>query len=274
MNPIIFDGTKEQHALSSYPVINDDNYYDDRTYITNSMLSMLNQSPQDLRDYLAKTEKEENDAFLYGEIFHKSILEPDKLSNEILVWSESAFPEKGKTLRTKANREWFAKLKAMNPDRLIIKDKDYQVIMNMKKAIESKSMTDELLTQADYESISLCMINGIPMKSKADVVCHNEWIVDLKTTKSVDIDEFKQSCEKYGYYRQAALYCKMFNKQRFGFYAVEKSSPYKVAFYEVSKENLKKGWEDVMTLIEQYKHYFVEDMFQERIDDYVITGTI
>ena len=41
----IFNGVEESHHIVGMDMINDDNYYDDRSYFTNSMLGKLKEAP-------------------------------------------------------------------------------------------------------------------------------------------------------------------------------------------------------------------------------------
>ncbi|MBC8295900.1 MAG: PD-(D/E)XK nuclease-like domain-containing protein, partial [Pelagibacterales bacterium] len=72
----------------------DKNYYADKEYITNSMLGMLNKSPQHLQRYF-DGHREESPALNFGSAFHTMILEPHRMDDEVVVFE-------GKTRRGKA----------------------------------------------------------------------------------------------------------------------------------------------------------------------------
>jgi hypothetical protein len=272
----VFNGVVEEQSLAEgLPCINDDNYYDDRTYITNSMLGKLKESPVVLRDYLAGGGGISTSSLSMGDAVHKGILEPDKFETMVKIWSKQDWPEPDKTLRTKSNKEWLDKFKEDNKGMCILEDVEWFQVQGMIESIKKRPEAQEYLKDAVYEQIALAFINGIPVKSKGDIVkIDKDWIIDIKTTSNVHIESFKSSCEKYGYYRQAAMYRQMFGSKRFGFLVVENTAPFNVAFYEVSEEKLEEGWKEVIHLIEEYKHYFINDPMQMLIDEAIIKGVL
>lgn len=271
----IFNGVEESHHIVGMDMINDENYYDDRSYITNSMLGKLKESPATLKEYLEGGGFLSSSALSIGDAVHKAILEPEKFETMVKVWDKSEWPEPDKTLRTKANKEWMNNFKEENKGMCILEDKEFLQVKGMIESILSKPKSKELLSDAVYEQISLAKIAGIPVKSKGDIVkTDGEWIIDIKTSSDIRLEAFKESCEKYGYYRQAGMYTKMFKAQRFAFLVVEKKAPYRVAFYEVSQDKLNEGWEEACQLIEQFKYFFSEDPLHTRIDESIMEGVL
>jgi exodeoxyribonuclease VIII len=270
---MIFDGKKEERTLHhNSPIINDDNYYDDRYYITNSMLGKLKESPAVLQEYLAGGGFLTTKALSIGDALHKSILEPDKFISTIKTWSQNDLPVPDKTMRTKANKDWLTKFVEDNPSMTILKDVEHDMVLKMRDSIIKKA---EAYTKGEHEYIALKEINGVAVKSKGDILHEDgETLVDIKTTGDCSLESFKESCEKYGYYRQAAMYCDMFERKKFAFLVVEKKAPFKVAYYEVSKSSMDKGRKEYMDLLEQYKYYFKEDMFGDRVEEHLITGIL
>ena len=65
------------------------------------------------------------------------------------------------------------------------------------------------------------MIEGIPIRGKADILLHGTHIIDLKTT--ADISGFQWSAKKYGYDLQAYLYLQLFPEaEKFTFLCIDK----------------------------------------------------
>lgn len=268
---LVFDGTTQFHSLAEgLPVISDDNYYDDRRYVTNSMLTKLNQSPNKLADYL-KGIKDYSDAFVIGDAVHKGILEPHKL--KMAVWNNSMLPSPDQTMRANVNKEWFKKFQADNTDSIILHEKDYNDVMGMIDSINRREEVMQDIRGARYETIALKWVNGIPCKAKADII-KGSTIIDIKTTNNIELNDFKHSCIDYGYFRQAAFYLNMFNADKFKFIVVEKNAPYRVAVYEMSLESINRGWNEIVSLLETYKYYFVDDIFGEKLSVNIIKGTL
>jgi hypothetical protein len=274
-NRIVFDGIKESKNLENMPMINDDNYYDDREYITNSMLGKLKEHPATLKEYLNGGKGESTSALSVGDALHKGMLEPEKYESMIKVWSKADWPEPTKTIRTKANKDWLWNFKQEHKDMCVLEDTEYEMVQQMLESLKTKPEAMKWLEDAEYEHIALANINGINMKSKGDIVRNDEWLIDIKTTSDIDLESFKQSCDKYGYKRQGAMYRRMFGRKRFGFLIVEKKFPFKVAFYELSEESLLEGDKELESLIDKFKYYFMnEDFFAEPEKQYVMEGII
>ena len=74
----------------------DAKYYADKEYVTNSMLSLLNKSPQHLQMYFNGV-KQETPALNFGKAFHTVVLEPQKVDNEIAIFDGRSFVALGAT---------------------------------------------------------------------------------------------------------------------------------------------------------------------------------
>mgnify|MGYP003671886575 CR=1 FL=1 len=274
-NNIVFDGIKESKSLPGMADINDDNYYDDKTYITNSMLGKLADHPETLKAYLEQGIGESSSALSMGDALHKGMLEPEKFNTMIRVWSQADWPEPTKTIRTGVNKQWVWDFKNANKDNCVLEDREFDTVNHCITSFKAKPEAMKWLDDAVYEQIALGVVNGLPMKSKGDILRNDEWLVDIKSTSDISLDAFKMSCNKYGYKRQGAMYRKMFGKKRFGFLIVEKKFPFKVAFYELSDEALLQGERELESLIDEYNYYFKdEDFFADKTKEHVMTGTI
>lgn len=272
---IVFNGVQDAQHLPGMTLINDENYYNDRTYITNSMLGKLDNHPEDLKQYLEGGLGESSSALSVGDALHKGMLEPEKFEEMVVVWNESMFPDTKMTLRAKVNKDWYYNFLQENKGKCILKDTEYMEVKAMLLSLKSKPEAMKWLENAVYEQIALANVNGVAMKSKGDILRNDEWLIDIKTTSDISLSSFKKSCEEYGYYRQAGMYSKMFDKTKFGFLIVEKKAPYKVAFYEVSPETLERGVKEAESLIEKFKYYFSEDdFFSEAVKAMVMDGVL
>mgnify|MGYP003659328057 FL=1 len=63
----------------------DDYYYSDKEYVSNSMLNLLNKSPQTLAKFIQYGGKT-TPAMNFGKAFHSSILEPEKFITDIAIY--------------------------------------------------------------------------------------------------------------------------------------------------------------------------------------------
>tara|TARA_R100000734_G_scaffold19149_2_gene18631 strand:- start:7226 stop:7993 length:768 start_codon:yes stop_codon:yes gene_type:complete len=239
----------------------DREYYADNSYVTNSMLSKLNKGPEHLQHYLDGG-VEESPALNFGKAFHLYILEKDKYDTDVAVFL-------GKTRRGK---EWEAFSKA-HVGKTIISFKEALKIKEMEESLFSKKAIKEALTDSDnsYESVAIGNIYDTPCKGKADIVNDKKgMIIDLKTTQSVNPKEFRRSCYKYGYHRQAYFYKELFKANQFMFICVEKEPPYSVGIFHTSDEFIEQGQDEVIGLLEQYNDYFQDDFGREMLKNYFV----
>lgn len=88
---------------------------------------------------------------------------------------------------------------------------------------------DALLFRSSREQFVSGLVHGYPMHGTLDI--HNTFlpaIGDIKTTSTKTNAEFIKSARKYGYFRQAFVYCTITGIKRFVFFGVRKHPPYEV----------------------------------------------
>jgi exodeoxyribonuclease VIII len=83
-------------------------------------------------------------------------------------------------------------------------------------------------------------------------------IVDVKTTQDASPEAFAGSVAKFGYHRQAAMYCRGVEEAygatcRLIFIAVCSNPPHDVGVYELSMAAIDQGAAEVVSLLEEYK---------------------
>ena len=222
----------------------DDNYYySDKEYVSNSMLNLLNKSPQTLAQFI-EYGGETTPAMHFGKAFHMSILEPEKFSSEVAIYD-------GKTKRGKAWDEFSLE----NEDKTIITAVEFECIKGMEDRITS---TVPHLLDGLKEVVSVWETGGIKCKGKVDIQNPiTNTIIDIKTTGDKSLSSFRNSCYKYGYHRQAAFYLDGFQAKEFIFVVIEKKSPYNVGIYIASDEFINHGREQYNELLIKYKEYFI-----------------
>ena len=182
-------------------IITDDNYYQDREYISASMVKQALQGSKKQFDY-AMNNSSETEAMLVGSAFHSMMLEPDKFK------SEYAF-EPAMDRRTKAGKEYIEEWKKENesiPNH--VPGKHEQRLLDMKDSLLEHIMFTALLhPDGEFETIKLFELCGVKCKAKVDYYNPEEnYILDIKTCNSVQIDDIVESIRKYSYGIQAAFY--------------------------------------------------------------------
>lgn len=215
-------------------IITDDNYFEDRDYITSSMIKLALEGSKKQFDY-AMNNSIESEAFLVGSAFHAMMLEPDKFSE--LYAFEPAMDR-----RTKAGKEYIAEWQEENkhiPNH--IPGKYESMLYNMQESLNNHPTYNKLVIpdKGGREEILLFKHNDVKCKAKIDYY-NDDYIVDVKTCNSVKTMDVVESIKKYLYHVQAAFYLKSKEEfKTFYFVFIEKKAPHDVIII-----NFKAGLED------------------------------
>ena len=251
---------------------NDDLYYADTKYISNSMLGLLKKSPKELARYF-NGHKETTNAMTFGRAFHLSILEPEKFSDKVAIWE-------GKTKRGNAWDEFSSANKERGRD--IISTVEFECIKGMEDVITSNEDIVEVLFgegrgnfRTEVPMVWQDSLSSVLCKGKVDVLRNDGIIVDIKTTQDASFEAFRRSAYKYGYNRQSAFYVDGFNAKGFVFIVIEKKAPYNVGVYECSEEFIESGRVEYLDLLMRYRNYFTDaDLENYDITHYYETGIL
>jgi len=257
---------KEEDKLKYLMDFDDDNtYYSDREFITNSMLGRLDKSPQHLQMYL-DGHMEVTPALTFGKAFHTMILEPNKLDSDIAVYE-------GKTRRGKAWDEFSLD----NQDKTIISASEWNVINAMSDEIINNPVALDFINTSEKEVVNIWTDEqtGIKCKGKADMVAESEngkILIDIKTTQDASIEAFRRSAWKYGYDRQAAYYMDGFDAVEFWFVVIEKSSPHRIGIYKASDKFIDEGRKKNSMLLDYYHQYFIAK--DKKVNEFYFKGEL
>ena len=237
------------------------NMYDDSFYygylgknaLSSSSIKTLLSSPKTYY-FTTKYGSSESQALRDGRLFHTMILEPNKLDDIIFV--EAA---------TKASKEY--KL-AKETGKEVYTQTEKKAAERLCDALLRNEAVKEYLTKAEFEVPQIAMIDGVPIRAKADILKGNT-IIDLKTTTG--IKDFRYSADKYSYDLQAWLYKEMFGVDNFVFIAIDKGS-LDIAIFECSDEFYAKGKAKFEQGVSNYKHFFQTEGVD--LDQYVLRGVL
>lgn len=237
------------------------NMYDDSFYygylgqnaLSSSSIKTLISSPKTYY-FTTKYGSGETQALRDGKLFHTMILEPEKLND--IVFVEAA---------TKASKEY--KL-AKETGKEVYTNTEKKAAERLCDALLRNEAVKEYLTTADYEVPQIAMIDGLPIRAKADILKGNT-IIDLKTTTG--IKDFRYSADKYSYDLQAWLYREMFGVKNFVFVVIDKGS-LDIAIFECSDEFYAKGKEKFEQGVSNYKYFFQTQGVD--LDQYVLRGVL
>ena len=231
-------------------------YHSDHMRISNSMLSVLKQSPKlFMRQFIAgQNIGYESRSMQIGTLLHAIVLEPDSFDEKFI-----GAPKIDR--RTKDGKSaWEAFIAEANGKQIVdIEDvatartmadsiKDHAGIKRWLDGKSSKAMIEKRI---DFDWL------GVPCKSKPDyfnpLTC-----IDLKTCVDPSPEGFQRSVFKYGYHRQAAFYSIAINevygwKPKFLFACVGNSEPYDTAVYMLEQDVIEQGQSEIEALLREYK---------------------
>ena len=215
--------------LENKGIITNDNYYQDREYISSSMVKQALQGSRKQFDY-AMEQTLESESLLVGSAFHAMMLEPD-------VFEKDYAFEPAMDRRTKAGKEYILQWQEENKDVLYhIPGKYEEMLINMQDSLFSHPVYNKLVESVDVfetEVIKLFELEGQKCKAKIDFFNPKEnYIVDIKTCNSVKYDDIVDSIKKYMYGVQAAFYLDGIKAHKFYFVFIEKKAPYDVVIVD------------------------------------------
>ena len=212
--------------------------------ISRSELWHIRESPQKFK-YYKENPPAPTPSLLFGQVFHKMLLEHGTFDDEFVV-----APEVNR--RTKEGKQMLEAFVADHENQTIITAEMYEQAKEMCDAVKREPLAVKLLNgAAEVPFFWTDEMTGEDCKCRVDVL-NTEYsqpiIVDVKTTADAGTDSFIRSAINYGYDFQAAMY---FNgvaknigkKPLFVFIAVEKEPPYAVNILQADELLLQRGYD-------------------------------
>ena len=242
--------------MSILDKFNDDEaYYADKEYLSNSMLKLLRQSPtkfQLMRQ--GKWSYPSASYFDIGTALHALFLEGKQI----------AVPFEGRR-GTNAYKE----LKLENEGKLVMPSKDYNLVMGMYDKLMKLDEVKDLMGidfKAEVPAVmdyTTDLGNTIKLKGKADALVFDgveTYLVDLKTSAK-SLEDWKKGAPWMMYNQQAYLYKTLFGVDNFYFLVIEKEFPYEVGIFRASDEFLSRGEWEFKKSINLYEKTFLNGVF-------------
>ncbi len=259
LNKYLIELVNHAHLQNNhFPVMPDEIYHACKWAVSKSALDLLHKSPAHFYEYMTNHMPVESDAFRFGSMTHKCVLEPELLDHEYM--SETLMGDAGlEDRRTKVYKDAKAALEAKYPKRTLVTTEEYTATKRISNNIRNHSIASSLLSGGRAEVPAFSNIIGdYPSKAKIDYVNDvHGLLIDLKTTQDASEDAFVKSVWNYRYHVQAAYYLDVFNYAQiqhaeqtglepklyneFFWVAVEKSAPYNVACYVADKDMIERG---------------------------------
>lgn len=247
--------------------------YDDEFYygylasavLSSSSLKDLLKSPKVYYNSLIRENDNDSQALRDGHLFHQSILEIDKFSENTFV-----------DVKSKATKLYKEAVESSNGKKVYTESERLNAL-RLRDAFMRNDEIREMIEACDYEIPIVGEVMDMPFRGKADAVC-DSFLLDLKTT--TDIHSFYYSAKKWHYDIQVYLYCNLFgiDYKDFFFAVIDKQS-LELGLYDCSEEFYFRGESKVAQAIETYKEYFTQHdegivLDKKKIYNYNIKGTL
>ena len=212
--------------------------------ISRSELWHIRESPQKFK-YYKENPPEPTPSLLFGQVFHKILLEPDTFDEEFVV-----APEVNR--RTKEGKQIWASFVSEHENQIIIPIEMCAQAKEMCEAVKKEPLAVKLLNGAtEVPFFWTDEMTGEACKCRVDVL-NTEYsqpiIIDVKTTSDASTDAFIRSSINYGYDFQAAMYSEgveknIGKKTLFVFIAIEKDPPFSVNILQADELMLRRGYD-------------------------------
>lgn len=242
----------------------DEAYYADRSYLSNSSLKLLVKSPTKFHLWReGKWSWPSASYFDVGSALHALFLEGKDIS---VKWNG-----------TRRGNDYKA-FKAENADKLVLPTKDYECVHGMFDKLNKVQEVTELMGfdfQPEVPAVMEWVTESgeiIGLKGKADSIVTDgdrKYIVDLKTTAK-PLDEWRRNA-RWTYSQQAYLYTELFDLDEFYFLVIEKEFPYEVGIFKASDAFLDYGAKELEKSINLYETLFLNGQFRPY---YAIVGEL
>jgi len=243
--------------LGEYNNLSNQEYHAAEGLSSTGLIKLVKQTPAHYKAYISG-KRESTPAMRLGSAIHSIILEPHKFDKIYTCKPE------GMNFATKEGKLW----KEQHEGLEILSYDDYHTCHGIHNAVNNNSRAMELMTGSKFEQSIFVKIPNteITLKCRPDILLSNGSMVDVKTTESADPRAFQGSISRYGMELAMCFYkivmslhlgCSV-NDIDFTFLAIEKDSPYEMAFYNLDQESMARAMEDVRRGLEIYQ-YCVEN---------------
>lgn len=125
---------------------------------------------------------------------------------------------------------------------------DVDTVRCIQRSLKQNELAHELLRGPGHAEVSLFGdINGVECRTRPDFMrSDRHCLVDVKSVMSAQSWSFRNSCARYRYHVQQAMYCTLYHTifgtwPDFYFVAVEKQEPYSVVVYELDADAIGNG---------------------------------
>jgi exodeoxyribonuclease VIII len=209
--------------------------------------------------------KEQTDAMRLGSGIHCLLLEPDEFESRYCVVpafhkSPDNVTAKGQPTDSKLTNFYKQSVKEFakqNAGKEFVSREQYDNALYAIESLRSKPSVVSMLEGADTELTLTGDIDGVPIKGRIDALCC-DYLLDLKTTASVDLRTFGRTFANLHYGFKLAIYRHLVrcngSDKLVRVVAQETSGDFDSVVYDVPNVVLDNGFVQVKRVLAGYKH--------------------
>jgi len=215
--------------------------------------------------YMRGQLKKESDALIFGSMYDMLLFEPEKANDTYHVLDDSDIVASigGKYPRnTRRYKEWKAEQEQENSGKEIVSQDDWKRAEEMIQRLKDCGLYDKRFAGGKFQVEFNVDLDGVPLKGFLDCLREGEFIVDSKSSRS--IDKFRYDVNSFSYDIQAYVYTKVFDIKDYYWVVQEKAYPFYPADVKCSDETLFKGEMKFHEALENIKAYLDGDRKTER----------
>mgnify|MGYP001174336961 FL=1 len=215
--------------------------------------------------YMKGQLKKESEALTFGSLYDMLLFEPEKAHDTYHVLDDMDIVSSigGKFPRnTKRYREWKKEEEQKHLGKTIVGQKDWKQAEEMIQRLKDCGLYDKRFAGGKFQVEFNVDIDGVPLKGFLDCLQDGQFIVDSKSSRS--IDKFRYDVNSFCYDIQAYIYCKVFDLKDYYWVVQEKAYPFYPADVKCSDETLFKGEMKFHEALENIKNYLDDPNPAER----------
>lgn len=234
-----------------------------------SALKEFRKSPKHYQMYL-KRPRIQTDAMLNGSVVDTLLLEPEKFEGRYLVADK---PEQ----RSNAWKEEWARVIAEAGEKTVIPTHVYENAMRQVESVMAHPIAGAMIERKRKTQVRIKWTHkatGLPMIGYVDLETE-AWesltIVDLKTGKSSDPEDFIRDAGRMDYHLQVGAYLDgyprcYFRIPNFAFIVVENDEPYNVSVFFADAKYLHMAKDEFHGTMNAFKYCMDNDLWKQGYD--------
>jgi hypothetical protein len=216
--------------------------------------------------YMRGQLKKESEALYFGSLYDLLLFEPEKFKDVYYTLDDTSICESigGKYPRnTKRYKEWKAEASQTpeNAGKQLAPTADVKKAKEMIQRLKDCGLYEKRFAGGKYQVEFNVDVDGVPLKGFLDCLQDGQYIVDSKSSRS--IDKFRYDVNSFSYDIQAYIYTKVFGLKDFYWVVQEKAYPFYPADVKCSEETLFRGEMKFHQALENIQKYLNEKQRSE-----------